>query len=47
MIPFVHAGEKTVVYMSDLIPTTANIPLSGWPGMICTPLPRWKKKNIS
>jgi len=27
MIPFIHAGEKTFVYTSDLIPTTANIPL--------------------
>ncbi len=27
MIPFIHTEEKTFVYMSDLIPTTANIPL--------------------
>jgi len=27
MIPFLHTGEKTIVYTSDLIPTTANIPL--------------------
>ena len=27
MIPFIHSGEKTYVYMSDLIPTTANIPI--------------------
>ncbi|WP_423129425.1 MBL fold metallo-hydrolase [Gaoshiqia sp. Z1-71] len=27
MIPFVEAGGKTYVYMSDLIPTTANIPI--------------------
>lgn len=27
MIPFIHAENKTVVYMADLIPTTANIPL--------------------
>ena len=27
MIPFIHSEEKTFVYMSDLIPTAANIPL--------------------
>ncbi len=27
MIPFIHKNEKTFVYTSDLIPTTANIPL--------------------
>ena len=27
MIPFIHAENKTVVYMADLIPTAANIPL--------------------
>ena len=27
MIPFIHFEGKTLVYMSDLIPTTANIPL--------------------
>jgi glyoxylase-like metal-dependent hydrolase (beta-lactamase superfamily II) len=27
MIPFIHTKEKTFVYMSDLIPTAANIPL--------------------
>ncbi|KAF0239312.1 MAG: metaL-dependent [Prolixibacteraceae bacterium] len=27
MIPFVHFENKTVVYMADLIPTAANIPL--------------------
>lgn len=27
MIPFIHADDKTYVYMSDLIPTTANIPI--------------------
>jgi glyoxylase-like metal-dependent hydrolase (beta-lactamase superfamily II) len=27
MIPFIHSGEKTYVYMSDLIPTVANIPI--------------------
>lgn len=27
MIPFIHAGEKSFIYTSDLIPTTANIPL--------------------
>lgn len=27
MIPFIRFQEKTVVYMADLIPTTANIPL--------------------
>jgi glyoxylase-like metal-dependent hydrolase (beta-lactamase superfamily II) len=27
MIPFIRANEKTFIYTSDLIPTTANIPL--------------------
>ena len=27
MIPFIRSGEKTYVYMSDLIPTAANIPI--------------------
>jgi glyoxylase-like metal-dependent hydrolase (beta-lactamase superfamily II) len=27
MIPFINTGENTFVYTSDLIPTTANIPL--------------------
>lgn len=27
MIPFIRFGKKTVVYMADLIPTAANIPL--------------------
>jgi glyoxylase-like metal-dependent hydrolase (beta-lactamase superfamily II) len=27
MIPFIHTENKTVVYMADLIPTSANIPL--------------------
>ena len=27
MIPFIHFENKTVVYMADLIPTAANIPL--------------------
>ena len=27
MIPFITTGGKTYVYMSDLIPTTANIPI--------------------
>lgn len=27
MIPFITSGGKTYVYMSDLIPTTANIPI--------------------
>jgi len=27
MIPFIHSEEKTYVYMSDLIPTAANIPV--------------------
>jgi hypothetical protein len=27
MIPFIHFEGKTLVYMSNLIPTTANIPL--------------------
>lgn len=27
MIPFIHFGDKTYVYMSDLIPTSANIPI--------------------
>jgi len=27
MIPFIHAEDKTFVYMSDLIPSAANIPL--------------------
>lgn len=27
MIPFINSGEKTYVYMSDLIPTAANIPI--------------------
>lgn len=27
MIPFLHTGEKTFVYTSDLVPTAANIPL--------------------
>jgi hypothetical protein len=27
MIPFIHTQNKTVVYMADLIPTAANIPL--------------------
>jgi glyoxylase-like metal-dependent hydrolase (beta-lactamase superfamily II) len=27
MIPFIHTEKKTFVYMSDLIPTSANIPL--------------------
>jgi glyoxylase-like metal-dependent hydrolase (beta-lactamase superfamily II) len=27
MIPFIHTKEKTFIYTSDLIPTTANIPL--------------------
>jgi glyoxylase-like metal-dependent hydrolase (beta-lactamase superfamily II) len=27
MIPYIHTKNKTFIYMSDLIPTTANIPL--------------------
>jgi glyoxylase-like metal-dependent hydrolase (beta-lactamase superfamily II) len=27
MIPFIHFENKTVVYMADLVPTAANIPL--------------------
>lgn len=27
MIPFIRHAEKTIVYMADLIPTSANIPL--------------------
>jgi len=27
MIPFIHTGNKTFVYTSDLVPTTGNIPL--------------------
>jgi len=27
MIPFINSGEKTYVYMADLIPTAANIPI--------------------
>lgn len=27
MIPFIHTEYKTIVYMADLIPTAANIPL--------------------
>lgn len=27
MIPFIHCGEQIIVYMADLIPTVANIPL--------------------
>jgi glyoxylase-like metal-dependent hydrolase (beta-lactamase superfamily II) len=27
MIPFITSGDKTYVYMADLIPTTANIPI--------------------
>ena len=27
MIPFIHTKNKTVVYTSDLVPTSANIPL--------------------
>jgi glyoxylase-like metal-dependent hydrolase (beta-lactamase superfamily II) len=27
MIPFISSGEKTYVYMADLIPTAANIPI--------------------
>lgn len=27
MIPFIHSGSKTYVYMADLIPTAANIPI--------------------
>ncbi|MGE5427873.1 MAG: MBL fold metallo-hydrolase [Methylococcaceae bacterium] len=27
MIPFINTDDKTYVYMSDLIPTTANIPI--------------------
>lgn len=27
VIPFINSGEKTYVYMSDLIPTAANIPI--------------------
>jgi len=27
MIPFINTGEKTYVYMADLVPTAANIPI--------------------
>ncbi|MBN1820827.1 MAG: MBL fold metallo-hydrolase [Prolixibacteraceae bacterium] len=27
MIPFIHSEGKTIVYMSDLIPTAANVPV--------------------
>ena len=27
MIPFISSGERTYVYMADLIPTAANIPI--------------------
>ncbi len=27
LIPFIHTGEKTIVFMADLIPSTAHIPL--------------------
>ena len=27
MIPFISTGDKTVVFMADLIPSTAHIPL--------------------
>ncbi|MDX1286007.1 MAG: hypothetical protein R3182_13390, partial [Draconibacterium sp.] len=27
LIPFIHTDNKTIVYTSDLVPTTANIPL--------------------
>ncbi len=45
MIPFVHAGEKTVVYMSDLIPTTANIPLVWLAGYDLYPVTTMEEKE--
>jgi glyoxylase-like metal-dependent hydrolase (beta-lactamase superfamily II) len=27
IIPFINTGEKTVVFMADLIPSTAHVPL--------------------
>lgn len=38
LIPFIHTGEKVVVFMGDFIPTTFNIPLPFVPSVDVQPL---------
>jgi glyoxylase-like metal-dependent hydrolase (beta-lactamase superfamily II) len=38
IVPFINTGEQTMVYVSDLIPTTAHIPLSWICGFDTRPL---------
>jgi hypothetical protein len=46
MIPFIHFENKTVVYMADLIPTAANIPLLWLAAYDLYPVTSMQEKEI-
>ncbi len=46
MIPFIHFENKTVVYMADLIPTAANIPLLWLAAYDLYPVKAMEEKEI-
>ena len=46
MIPFIHYGNDTIVYMADLIPTAANIPLLWLAAYDLYPVKAMKEKEI-
>lgn len=46
MIPFIHFENKTVVYMADLIPTAANIPLLWLAAYDLNPVKAMEEKEI-
>lgn len=45
MIPFINFREKTIVYTSDLVPTTANIPLLWMAAYDLDPLKTMEEKE--
>jgi len=46
MIPYIHFEEETVVYMADLIPTAANIPLLWLAAYDLYPVKAMEEKEI-
>jgi len=46
MIPFIHFGKETIVYMADLIPTAANIPLLWLAAYDLYPVKAMEEKEI-
>lgn len=46
MIPFINTGRETIIYTSDLIPTTANIPLLWIAAYDLDPVKTMEEKNL-